>query len=503
MDSKTFFDNFETIANAPGGIARLRELILDLAVRGKITPFEPAEHNMSHTYSCPGISMDIPSHWGILSFEKHFDMKGGGQPPKSTFVDAPKDGYIRLYQIRDYGPNPVPVYVPKELAPRKTRKGDILIARYGASGKVFWAVEGAYNVALAKLLFPEDLYLDKYAFLMFSSGGFQQAVRGTTRVAVDGFNKNDLKNVYFPLPPLNEQRRIVEKVEELMALCDEIEVVQNQRNSIRTAARKSAIDAISAASTSEELNAAWNRISQNWLTISDTLESVSSLRSMILDLAVRGRLLAEHNPTSWDERGFPTNWISESLEAAAEYVQRGKGPKYATKSEVAVVSQKCVKWSGFDISEARFIDASSLSSYKEDRFLRSGDLLWNSTGTGTVGRTALFHEVDDFPKVVADSHVTVIRAPRIMPRFLWIWSASPSIQSEVLGLTTGSTNQQELNLSTIKGLVIAIPPMEEQRRVVDKVDELMELCNQLELSLILRNELIKKISGSLANDATA
>ncbi len=382
-------------------------------------------------------------------------------------------------------------------------KGAVFIAMYGSIGKSGIAgIECATNQAIAHCIPNLEIISTEYLFrlvLAIRAKLFSQG-RG---LAQQNISQTILKHLLVALPPIGEQQRIVAKVDELMALCDEIEVVQNQRNSIRTAARKSAIDAISAASTSEELNAAWNRISQNWLTISDTLESVSSLRSMILDLAVRGRLLAEHNPTSWDERGFPTNWISESLEAAAEYVQRGKGPKYATKSEVAVVSQKCVKWSGFDISEARFIDASSLSSYKEDRFLRSGDLLWNSTGTGTVGRTALFHEVDDFPKVVADSHVTVIRAPRIMPRFLWIWSASPSIQSEVLGLTTGSTNQQELNLSTIKGLVIAIPPMEEQRRVVDKVDELMELCNQLELSLILRNELIKKISGSLANDATA
>jgi type I restriction enzyme S subunit len=227
----------------------------------------------------------------------------------------------------------------------------------------------------------------------------------------------------------------------------------------------------------------------NFQTIANAPGGISRLRELILDLAIRGRLIPEHNSTSRDESGFPTKWISETLEEAAEYVQRGKGPKYADKSEVAVVSQKCVRWSGFDISEARFVDATSLSSYKEDRFLRSGDLLWNSTGTGTVGRTALFHEVAGYPKVVADSHVTVIRAPKILPRFLWTWSASPSIQSEVLGLTTGSTNQQELNLSTIKGLVIALPPMDEQKRIVARVDELMALCDELEAAQNLRDSI--------------
>jgi type I restriction enzyme S subunit len=238
----------------------------------------------------------------------------------------------------------------------------------------------------------------------------------------------------------------------------------------------------------------------NFEVIANAPGGIARLRELILDLAVRGRLIPEHNSTSRDESGFPAEWKSVTLEEAAEYVQRGKGPKYADKSEVVVVSQKCVKWSGFDISEARFVDASSLSSYKEDRFLRSGDLLWNSTGTGTVGRTALFHEVVGFRKVVADSHVTVIRAPKILPRFLWTWSASPSIQSEVLGLTTGSTNQQELNLSTIKGLVISIPPMDDQKRIVAKVDELMALCDELEIAINQRTTIAESIAKTLTRN---
>jgi restriction endonuclease S subunit len=238
----------------------------------------------------------------------------------------------------------------------------------------------------------------------------------------------------------------------------------------------------------------------NFKTIANAPGGIGRLRELILDLAVRGRLLDEHNSIFHDESEILSKWRSETLDEAAEYIQRGKGPRYAEKSDVAVVSQKCVKWSGFDISEARFIDTSSLSGYKEDRFLRSGDLLWNSTGTGTVGRTALFHEVGGFSKVVADSHVTVIRAPRILPRFLWIWSASPSIQTEVLGSTSGSTNQQELNLSTIKGLVIAIPPMDEQERIVARVDELMGLCDELEAAQNRRN-LIRTAARKSAIDA--
>ena len=95
----------------------------------------------------------LPNSWIWCCHNQIFDISGGSQPPKSQFSIRPKSGYIRLYQIRDYGENPVPVYIPIESATKRTAKGDILLARYGGSlGKVFIAEDGAYNVAMAKVI---------------------------------------------------------------------------------------------------------------------------------------------------------------------------------------------------------------------------------------------------------------------------------------------------------------------------------------------------------------
>jgi type I restriction enzyme S subunit len=306
---------------------------------------------------------------------------------------------------------------------------------------------------------------------------------------VDHLSTKQISEAWIALPPLGEQERIVAKFDELMSMCDQLEAAKAERDALRTAARKSAIDAVSTASTPDELSAAWARIRDNWATYADTPESISSLRSLILDLAVQGRLTQSN----------VDNWVSATLGEAASYVQRGKSPKYAPNSAVPVVSQKCVKWSGFDIQEARFIDTSTIDSYQPERFLINGDLLWNSTGTGTVGRTALFIESHEYEQVVADSHVTVVRVPDVDPRFLWMWSASPQIQTQVLSSTTGSTNQQELNLSTIKALVIHIPPPEEQQMIVRHVDLLMALCDQLESELSTRNDLAKWWAASVVH----
>ena len=159
------------------------------------------------------IPFEIPSTWCWVSHNQLFEISGGSQPPKSQFVDSPKSGYIRLYQIRDYGSNPMPVYIPQEKANKITKEGDIILARYGGSlGKVFWAKDGAYNVAMAKVipLFDSEFVNKQYLFLFYQSSIYQYLVKDHSRSAQAGFNKDDLKDLFFPLPPLEEQSRIVE-----------------------------------------------------------------------------------------------------------------------------------------------------------------------------------------------------------------------------------------------------------------------------------------------------
>lgn len=167
------------------------------------------------------IPFEIPSTWCWVRHYQLFEISGGSQPPKSQFVDNPKSGYIRLYQIRDYGSNPMPVYIPKEKANKITKEGDIILARYGGSlGKVFWAKDGAYNVAMAKVipLFDSEFVNKQYLFLFYQSSIYQYLVKDHSRSAQAGFNKDDLTDLFFPLPPLEEQSRIVEKYESVTSI---------------------------------------------------------------------------------------------------------------------------------------------------------------------------------------------------------------------------------------------------------------------------------------------
>ena len=166
------------------------------------------------------IPFEIPSSWCWVRHNELFDISGGSQPPKSAFVETPRNGYIRLYQIRDYGPNPQPVYIPISSASKISKKGDILLARYGASlGKVFYAEDGAYNVAIAKVIpqYDGELIYKPYIYLYYCSSIYQKEIKDRSRCAQAGFNKEDLNSLLFPLPPYEEQVRIVERYEFVIA----------------------------------------------------------------------------------------------------------------------------------------------------------------------------------------------------------------------------------------------------------------------------------------------
>lgn len=219
-------------------IKQTKNKILDLAIHGKLVPQDPNDEpaiellkriNPNFTPCDNGHSekfpYEIPESWVWCGHNSILDISGGAQPSKNYFETKPKPNYIRLYQIRDYGESPVPVYIPINLAPKQTKKGDILLARYGGSlGKVFHAEQGAYNVAMAKVIFKfENLIYKEFAYYYYLSDLYQGKLKEISRTAQAGFNSTDFNDMYFPLPPLAEQQRIVQKIEELFSVLDNIQ----------------------------------------------------------------------------------------------------------------------------------------------------------------------------------------------------------------------------------------------------------------------------------------
>ena len=169
---------------------------------------------------------------------------------------------------------------------------------------------------------------------------------------------------------------------------------------------------------------------------------------------------------------LPDNWIITTISEIAEYVQRGKSPKYTDWSELPVINQKCIRWHGIDSEYLKFIHLEQWEKWSEERFLQEGDILWNSTGTGTIGRAAIFQGLSEYKKAVVDSHVTIVITKNYNQKLLQYWIMSPAIQFKIDGMYTGSTNQVELSKTEVLSTSLPLPPLNEQKRIVTKIEAL-------------------------------
>ena len=177
---------------------------------------------------------------------------------------------------------------------------------------------------------------------------------------------------------------------------------------------------------------------------------------------------------------IPENWEWVRLkDITVKEIKRGKSPKYADNSNVYVFAQKCnIKLGGIDISLAKCLDVKAFEKYPIDEYMVNEDIIINSTGNGTLGRIGMFHDSDrinDFT-IVPDSHVTIIRACKYLIKN-YLFYTLKYYQPYLEKLGEGSTNQTELRPSTVAELFIPIPPIREQKRIIEKLLEIIPMVD--------------------------
>lgn len=150
------------------------------------------------------LHLSIPSNWEAIPLSEIMDYAGGSQPPASEFIEEYRDGYIRFVQIRDYYSNSHITYIPIRKSNKLCTETDIMIARYGASlGRICYGLNGAYNVALAKVS-PKVKEYTEYLRIFLMSDGFYNKINSIgQRAAQAGFNKDDIENILIPFPTNN------------------------------------------------------------------------------------------------------------------------------------------------------------------------------------------------------------------------------------------------------------------------------------------------------------
>ena len=378
------------------------------------------------------------------------------------------------------------------------QKGDLLICEGGDVGRsAVWNYdrEMYYQNALHRVRFLGKINPYFFLYLLECYKGLKIIEEYSKGVTIKHFVQSSLNAMFLPLPPLNEQQRIVDKINEVMPVVAKYDTTYSKvtelnetfpealkRSILQWAVQGNLVPQDPADEPAEALleriRVEKQRLIKEGKIKKDKHESVIFRR----DNSHYEKLDGEERCIN-DELPFeiPTTWIWVHLDDVCNYIQRGKSPKYSSIQKYPVIAQKCNQWDGFFIDKAKFITPESLTSYATERFLQDNDLMWNSTGLGTLGRIAIYKEaLNPYELAVADSHVTVIRPLKryILPEYLYFYFSNPSVQSVIEEKADGTTKQKELATSTIKKYYVPIPPLEEQKRIIAKINEILPLIQQ-------------------------
>lgn len=197
---------------------------------------------------------------------------------------------------------------------------------------------------------------------------------------------------------------------------------------------------------------------------------------------------------------IPESWKWVRLDnLCVKTIKRGKAPKYCMKSDTLVFAQKCnTKKGNIDLSLAKYLDEAVLKKYADDEYFIADDIVINSTGHGTLGRVGLYKSSDNplDVRIVPDSHITVIRLNQLVYyNFLYYYLkyCQPYFESKA----EGSTNQTELRPDFVKQVIISLPPLAEQKRIVAKIEELLPYIDRYEKAWSRLEDFNKRFPGDM------
>ena len=378
---------------------------------------------------------------------------------------------------------------------------DILFARTGGTvGKSFLVEEvpekAIYAGYLIRTRYSSLLNPRYMKSFMESQLYWEQLKNGTIATAQPNCNGKTLAKMLLPIPPTKEQDRIVEKLTQLSSFLDNYGLCQDRLNllnkEIKEQFKKSILQEAIQGKLVPQLTEEG--------TAQDLLEQIKIEK---LNLVKVGKLKKSALATSVIFRGddnkywekseggavcideeipfeIPSNWAWVRLDDICSFIHRGKSPQYSPIKKYPVVAQKCNQWAGFSIEKAKFIEPKSITSYNDEYFLQDRDLMWNSTGLGTLGRMAIYYTIlNPYELAVADSHVTVIRPYKthIVSEYLYYYFASNTVQSVIEDKSDGSTKQKELATKTVKSYLVPLPPFVEQLRIVQKIKSVTSIMS--------------------------
>lgn len=557
-------DQFEILADAPGGVQRLRELILQLAVTGRLGTGderdEPAKVLFNRILSSSSHKkplsdkridldindpIDIPCNWIWTTLESisQINPRNDGIDDETEVSFLPmevipqgfKGDYERRYRLwRDVKAGFTHIadndVIVAKITPCFQNRKSIVV-------KGLLSGFGAGTTELHVIRTNPNQINPYYVLLFLKSPNFIQdgIINMTGSAGQKRVPKNYLTKSSFPLPPVAEQHRIVEKVDSLMALCDDLEAKQTQKYSHLVKLGTGSLNALQQSTTEEELHRWWGHLQTNFGLIFDCPENVEALRQTVLQLAVTGRLGTgddgDEDASKLLERIFlkrtelkknkktvnndiangeveslydiPDSWEWAFLGSLSEIIEYGSSVKsHSDSNGIPILRMNNLVNGKINFSQLKYVDNDIEGLPK--LYLRKGDLLFNRTNSyELVGKTSIFDR-ESFSFTFASYLIRIRLFDEVAPEYVnlamnsWYYRKT-QIEPKIVQ----QCGQANFNGTKLRETLIPLPPFDEQRRIVEKVDNFMSLCDLLEKkiecrsqsNILLTNPVIQRIIG--------
>lgn len=574
MKRETFLESFGHIADAPGGVATIRGMILDLAMHGRLSYQDPADKpaeallgmmagERARLVDAKVIrepkeldpvaateATEVPPGWSWTRFGNLFSRVGAGSTPAGGEKAYVESGvmFLRSQNVHNdglvlEGVAHIPLSVHERMSGTWVRGGDILLNITGASigRSAIVPTEGwtsanvNQHVSVLRPLVPETT---EYLHALIVSPYFQGLIAGSSPGASrEGLAIKRMVLFPVPLPPVAEQQRIVQRVYQLMGLCDRLEQEQAARTDARSALTASTLNRVAETESADDLRAAVrgfaNHIGLHLAPGEGDLAALTRVRQTILELAVRGRL------TRQDTVDEPASQLVERVKASrVAHPRRGRQPSAPSSlpgtADVPFslpdtwqwhrLGEICesrlgkmlddrkntgvprpylrntnVQWGRFNLDDTKEIrlEDDELEEYS----LRDGDLL--VVEGGEPARCAIWdNSLADGVMVFQKALHRVRPGEGVSARYIALVLRNGVDSGRITELFTGSTIKH-LTGEKLKGFLVPLPPTAEQHRIVDRVTDLFALCDELEGQLSAASTLRGDVAASVAAHAAS
>ncbi len=511
------------------GIRKLRELILELAVRGKLvsqdSTDEPAadllvrldqerSQNTKPKRSPRSSSIeptqplfDAPDGWEWSSLSTISSVIRGVTYKKTDATPSQRSGSIPLLRGNNIDRRlnyDELVYVPMDLVREEQiiQRGDIVIAMSSGSanlvGKAAQSDDDMSKTfgAFCGLVRPSSPELIEYFRFFFQTPLYRSATQAAGKgIGINNLNKGALEQLWVPLPPVAEQLRIVAKVDELMRLCDALE--RQAENSLK--AHQSLVEtclaSLTNSQTTEDLAQNWTRIEANFDTLFTTEKSMAHLKEVVLQLGVRGKLL----PQNSDDEAADV-LVRSIVKSGSKKRKRGRGA-VGESTMISPPFQLPHNWAWHQFGD--FVEFQSElvkpDGYQDD-FQVAPDIIEKGTGRLTDQRTVeesgirgpnnRFYAGQILYSKIRPSLSKAVIAPYdglcsadmyplkalIDPDYLLLSILSEDFLTQVRKLEN-RIKMPKLNVGSLSSIHIAVPPLAEQARIVEKVNSMLKICD--------------------------